>query len=379
LAVHAIQPDFQPHNADSGQARKEGLMSNPGNRRASTATRRLPARANLEHLKNEAKKHLKTMRAQNPQASLSEAQLIVARSYGFSGWRALKAYVDAQDDLGGQLVNAVRSGELETIRSILDSHPELVNASAEPHQPARPSDTPSMRLIHLAIAEAKGDALRLLIERGADLNARNADGRRPMHDCFELNHDDFATILLDAGAEPDACAAAAYGMHDKLRQILRRDPTSANDLTTGLSPLGWAAYGHQPASATMLFEHGALVDRPPYDRCAWGPAAMSASTDVARILLEHGANPNWQNETGNTPMHCVISSRIVLDPTRFIQLMLDSGADPGIENREGRTPLDEALVQAGKIAETYFPARPIAPKRLEKTIDLLRARLPQAL
>jgi ankyrin repeat protein len=352
-------------------------MSNPRKRPSSAATGRLPARANLEHLRNEAKKHLKTMRAQSPEASLSEAQLQVARSYGFSGWRTLKVYVDAQDNLGGQLVNAVRSGELETIRGILDSHPELVNASADQHRSVRPSDTASMRLIHLAIAEAKGDVLRLLIERGADLNVRNADGRRPMHDCFELNHDDFATILLDAGAEPDACAAAAYGMHDELRLNLKSDPGCANDLSTGLTPLGWAAYGHQPASATILFEHGAIVDHPPYDACAWGPAAMAASTDVARILLEHGANPNWQNETGNTPMHCVISSRIVLDPTKFVQLLLEFDADPCLRNSEGRTPLDEALLQAGKIVETYFPVRPIAPKRLEKAIEILRARLPE--
>jgi Ankyrin repeats (many copies) len=39
-----------------------------------------------------------------------------------------------------------------------------------------------MRLIHLAIAEARVDVLRLLIERGADLNIRNHDGRLPLHD-----------------------------------------------------------------------------------------------------------------------------------------------------------------------------------------------------
>jgi hypothetical protein len=264
-------------------------MSDTPNRPVYSAGK-LPARANLEHLKNEAKQRLKTMRSQSPTVRLSEAQLLVARSYGFPSWRKLKSHIDALNDFGQQLINAVHVGDLETIRKVLDSHPELVNAGADLPRHDRPSDALAMRLIHLAIAEAKIDVLRLLIERGADLNARNADGRLPLHDCFELNHDDFAKILLDAGAVPDVCAAAAYGMHDQLQEILKSDPGNANDLTTGNSPLGWAAFGHQPKSATILFQHGALADRPPYDSYAWGPAAMVASTDVARVLLEHGAS-----------------------------------------------------------------------------------------
>jgi hypothetical protein len=338
---------------------------------------KLPARVSLEHLRNEAKQRLKIMRSRSPTARLAEAQLLVARGYGFPSWRKLKSHVDALHDFGQQLINAVHAGDLETMRKILDRHPELVNAGMDLPRVDRPSDTLSMRLIHLAIAEAKVDVLRLLIERGADFNARNADGRLPLHDCFELNHDDFAKILLNAGAVPDACAAAAYGMHDRLEQILKSDPANANDLTTGNSPLSWAAFGHQPKSATILFEHGAVADRPPYDACAWGPAAMVSSTEVSRVLLEHGANPNWQDEEGNTPIHRVIQSRMVLDPAKFVQLLLDFGADPGLRNRWKRTPLDEALLQTGKIAETYFPVRPIAPKKLERTVEILRSRLAQ--
>jgi ankyrin repeat protein len=357
-------------------------MSGNSNRLVYSAGK-LPARANLEHLKNEAKQILKSMRAQNPavrtEVRLSEAQLRVARSYRFPSWRKLKSYVEALHDFGPQLVNAAHDGDLETIRKILDRHPELVNAGADLPRRGRPSDALAMRLLHLAIADAKPEVLRLLIERGADLNARNADGRLPLHDCFELDHDDYAKILLEAGAEPDVCAAAAYGMHDQLERMLERDPASANDLTTGNSPLGWSVYGQQPKSAAILFQHGAVTDRPPYDSHAWGPAAGVASIDVTRVLLEHGANPNWRDEAGNTPVHRVIQGRLVVDPAEFIQLLLDFGADVSLRNQEGRTPLDEAegLLQTGKHAETYYPVRPIAPKRLEQTIEILRSGLAQ--
>ena len=347
------------------------------NNRPAYSASKLPAHANLEHVKNEAKQHFKTMRSKSPATRLADAQLQVARSYGFPSWRKLKAHVEALHDFGQQLINAVHAGDLGSIRKILDKHPDLVNASADLPRLKRPSDTLSMRLLHLSIAEAKVDVLRLLIERGADLNVRNADGRLPLHDCFELNHDDFATILLDAGALPDVCTAAAYGMHDQLEQILKREPATANDLTTANSALGWAAFGHQPKSATILLQHGAVADRPPYDAYAWGPAAEVNSLEVARILLEHGANPNWRDEAGNTPMQRVIRSRIVLDPAKFIQLLLEFGADPTLRNSEGRTPLDEAeaLLKAGKNAETYYPVLPLGPKKLEQTIKILRSRL----
>jgi len=347
-------------------------MSNSPSRPVYSAGK-LPARANLEHLRNEAKQRLRAMRSESPAARLTEAQVLVARSYGFPSWRKLKSYVDALHDVGQQLIDAVHLADLGTIRKILDRHPELVNASAELPRDDKPSDTFTTRLIHLAIAEGKADVLRLLIERGADLNARNPDGRLPLHDCFELDHDDFAKILLDAGAVPDVCAAAVYGMYEQLEEILTADPALANDLTSGNSPLGWTVFGQQTKSATILFQYGAVADRPPYDAYVWGPASGVASTGVGRVLLEHGANPNWRDEEGNTPLHRAIRSRLVLDPAKFIQLLLEFGVDVDIRNREGRTPLDEALIQTGKIAETYFPVRPIAPKKLERTIEILRS------
>jgi hypothetical protein len=60
----------------------------------SSSARALPARPHLEHLKNEAKQRLDALRATHPAAKLAEAQFQLARDYGFSSWRELKAEVE---------------------------------------------------------------------------------------------------------------------------------------------------------------------------------------------------------------------------------------------------------------------------------------------
>ena len=76
--------------------------------------RALPARPSLEHLKNEAKQRLKALRTQDRHAQLTEAQLAVARDYGFASWRALKVHVD--EIIRKRVFAAARAGDVETVR-----------------------------------------------------------------------------------------------------------------------------------------------------------------------------------------------------------------------------------------------------------------------
>lgn len=98
--------------------------------------RGLPERANLEHLKNEAKQRLAAMRAGAPDARLAAAQFELAREYGFASWRELKAAVErlqalpppvAVGDWIGALASHlrlalhVREGADGVLRATLDS------------------------------------------------------------------------------------------------------------------------------------------------------------------------------------------------------------------------------------------------------------------
>ena len=123
----------------------------------------LPDRASAEYLKKLAKERLALMRATDPEARLSDAQLAIARNYGFASWRALKADLDGRQSPGvAELLAACASGDVDAIRTLVTRDPAL----------ARDRLPGGTTALHLAARHPA--ALQLLIEHGADPNARDA-------------------------------------------------------------------------------------------------------------------------------------------------------------------------------------------------------------
>ncbi|MES2464765.1 MAG: hypothetical protein V4671_29730, partial [Armatimonadota bacterium] len=109
----------------------------------------LPERPNLEHLKTQAKDLLAAYRANSPDArqrigslfptanpaGLSEAQLVIAREYGFDSWAALKTQVAIRANASGlteradQLAGAAVGGKTETVSALLASEASLCGAT----------------------------------------------------------------------------------------------------------------------------------------------------------------------------------------------------------------------------------------------------------
>jgi hypothetical protein len=57
-------------------------------------SRELPEFPNLEHLKKQAKARLRELQQREPAAKLTDAQLAVAREYGFASWMKLKNHIE---------------------------------------------------------------------------------------------------------------------------------------------------------------------------------------------------------------------------------------------------------------------------------------------
>ena len=140
-------------------------------------TRRMREHPDLEQLKRQAKQLLRAFAAGEARAAaevnahyraadaskfaLHDAQLVVARSYGFESWPKLKAYVDGVTVK--RLAEAIRADDLAHVRAMLRSRPELADLTMSYGDEHRP--------IHFAVMKRSPEMVRLLMRHGA--NARH--------------------------------------------------------------------------------------------------------------------------------------------------------------------------------------------------------------
>lgn len=87
--------------------------------------------------------------------------------------------------------------------------------------------------------------------------------------------------------------------------------------------------------ARLLTEDPSLVHaRAPGSN--WTPLHRANSPEVARLLLERGADPNARGRSEETPLHLITHEEVV-------RVLLQHGADPTLADRSGVTPFDFAL------------------------------------
>ena len=61
---------------------------------------------------------------------------------------------------------------------------------------------------------------------------------------------------------------------------------------------------------------------------------------MIKLLIEHGACVNDQNEKGDTPLHLAVAN--CWSPNN-VEVLLNYGADPKGKNNKGKTPKDIAI------------------------------------
>ena len=98
-----------------------------------------------------------------------------------------------QDELNNKLINAVKNGDIKNVR-------ELIEKGAD----VDAKDKSRWTALHWAACSGKVDISTFLIEKRADVNAKNNDGGTALHWAALNEHVDIAKILIENGADVDA-------------------------------------------------------------------------------------------------------------------------------------------------------------------------------
>lgn len=255
-----------------------------------------------------------------------------------------------------ELFKAITVGDVEAARNLLAEHPEAAKEHNE-------DDTSPL---HAAAAKDAVEIAELLLDAGAPVDERNDEGRTALHDSMEHRSDRVRDLLLARGAEVDISAAAGLGRVNAVREMLSNDPDLANDRTTQMSPLGWAAYGNQPQVAELLIDAGARMDDHEL-HCA----ASVGGAEVGRLLIARGADPNALNDVGITALHAAATMRYTNDSSEFVRMLLEKGADPSIGTLAKRTALDVARTRLEQQNKAKAAGEAVSEKAYEKVIALL--------
>lgn len=100
----------------------------------------------------------------------------------------------ARDERAAEILEAVRSADCAKIQSILNTHPEM----------ARVKDSLGYTPLHWASLDGNVAVAKLLIDRGANVNARSASAYTPLHNAARGGHREIIKLLLSKGASIDA-------------------------------------------------------------------------------------------------------------------------------------------------------------------------------
>jgi ankyrin repeat protein len=321
--------------------------------------------------------------------SIAAARRELAQRHGLSTWaeltRRVRALASGEEPPTPFLLayRAVEAGDLEQLRALLDEHPELV----------RRRGTNGNDLFGMA-----GDLaiVRLLLDRGADVNRGNDYGWTKLHQAGYGNDRQLAELLLAAGARTDLSArgdggtplvVALFWGHREVVDLLGLEPRNLRvaaglgrvDLIDELAgtpaagahrgfyrphggfpawepaddpqeildeALVWAAKSGRVEAIERLVELGADVDADPYRGTPLTWAACNGRVAAVRRLVELGADVNALGTFGGpdhgqgvTALHLAAQS----GQGDAVETLLELGADTTIRDViHGGTPANWA-------------------------------------
>jgi ankyrin repeat protein len=257
-----------------------------------------------------------------------------------------------------RLVDAVKSGDAETVASLLARHADVNIAEAD-----------GTTALAWAVRQDDLNLTDRLLQAGADVKAANRYGVTALYLACVNGDSVMVEKLLKAGADANSLwsegetplmTVARTGNVEAARVLLAHGAqVNAKESEHGQTPLMWATAQEHPAMMRELIAHGADVNArsavqhwerqttaeprekwlPPGGFAALHFAARQGCVECERVLVDAGADVNVVDPDGNSGMLIAIINGHY-DAAAYL---VDKGTDPNLADKTGRAALYAAV------------------------------------
>ncbi len=245
------------------------------------------------------------------------------------------------NDLGyTPLIEAVQEGQDEAVRCLIEKGAELEKGDSR-------NGTP---LLHACIS-ARHEILRYLISLCANVNCLDVDKQNPVHYLCRWAKDwGSMTITETVNGVARQVENPRFKQHTAILEILLEHGADVNALTGyGFSPLHLAASSNTDSFIPLLTSKGADVNQ----ANSIGFTPLHAACDrgyfaAASTLLQAGANVNSVDQDGFSPLLSATMSGNV----ELVKLLVHSGAEKNVQAKidyQNVAPGDTPLAVAKKM------------------------------
>lgn len=243
------------------------------------------------------------------------------------------------------------TGELKTAVDALNEYDstKFKNLIAQKPQLTKAKNAKGNTILHVAARNSsKTEVVRLLLEKGANVNAANNNGETPVS------------------------VATYIGAKENFQLLMASKPNLLVKTISGETLLHLAARGGNAEIAQILLDTKTL-DLNARNESGDTPVLLAASgyfaREVLEVFLKAGANPNQKDKNNATPLHIAADSRN--DET--VALLIKYKADINARANGGNTPLINAVEEVKSVAALVEAGADVNAKNNGGTTALHRA------
>ncbi|EIE00851.1 ankyrin repeat domain-containing protein [Leptospira licerasiae] len=191
----------------------------------------------------------------------------------------------------------------------------------------------------------KAQVIYSLRENPGLASKQNPEGITPVLFALYYGKEDIVNSYIALGIPLNLFEAAALGDEARVKELVDSNPNIVHSYSPdGWTPLHLASHFGRLSIIQYLLDKGADIHAKSKSKLSIGNTALHSAVaswraDAVALLLENGADPNFTQEGGFSPLHIAASRH---GNEQIVSLLIKKGADPDLKTEDGKTARDIA-------------------------------------